>query len=209
MTNEAKQKTLGQAIDEIIDALKSLDEPSRSVAIHAACNHLGIEQAARAPGEGQSRVESSTERDENDRPIQPRQQANDIRHFKELKQPSTALEMACVVAYYLQSVAPAEIRKPTVNAADIDQYFRQGDFPLPKRLGQLLPDAKAAGYFDSVGRGAYKLNPVGHNLVAHRLPRQGGEPPTAVQRNVSKRTVGKKAPRRKAPRKSSGRSKKR
>jgi len=35
-------KTLGTAIDEVINALKDLDEASRPIAIKAACDHLDI-----------------------------------------------------------------------------------------------------------------------------------------------------------------------
>jgi hypothetical protein len=40
-------------------------------------------------------------------------------------------------------------------------------------MQQVLPDAKAAGYFDSVDRGKYKLTRVGYNLVTHSLPKVG------------------------------------
>ena len=95
----------------------------------------------------------------------------DIKTLKNEKQPGSAIEMACIVGYYLQNVAPADEKKPAIKGEDIDQYFRQAGYPLPKAKGQLLVDAKSSGYFDSVGVGAYKLNAVGYNLVAHSLPR--------------------------------------
>lgn len=79
--------------------------------------------------------------------------------------------MACIVAYYLQNIVPAEERKESIAAEDVDKYFRQASYPLPKAKRQLLINAKSSGYFDSAGRGAYKLNAVGYNLVAHSLPR--------------------------------------
>jgi hypothetical protein len=36
-----------------------------------------------------------------------------------------------------------------------------------------LVHTKNAGYIDPAGRGLYRINPVGHNLIAHALPRQG------------------------------------
>jgi len=78
--------------------------------------------------------------------------------------------MACLVAYYLQEHAPDAERKQAITTADIDKYFKQAGFKLPQRSPQLLPDTKSAGYFDSVGRGEYKLNAVGYNLVVHNLP---------------------------------------
>jgi hypothetical protein len=83
--------------------------------------------------------------------------------------------MACLVAYYLQELAPDEEQKQTVSTQDIEKYFKQAGFKLPKALEQILRDAKSSGYFESAGRGEYKLNAVGYNLVAHSLPKNKGE----------------------------------
>lgn len=93
----------------------------------------------------------------------------DIRTLRETKNPSSAVEMAAVVGYYLAELT-GEGRKDNVEASDIERLFKQAGFPLPSRLGNVLPNAAAAGYFDSVERGRYRLNPVGYNLVAHNLP---------------------------------------
>jgi hypothetical protein len=95
----------------------------------------------------------------------------DIRSFKEAKQPGSAREMACVVAYYLEAVASPAERKQEITQVDLEKYFKQAGYPLPKKLGQVLIDAKAAGYFDATDRASYKLNAVGHNLVVHSMPR--------------------------------------
>lgn len=161
------RKTLGQAIDEIVAALDALDEKARPTAIAAACAHLGL--SVPTGDRSQSEIDAAVQP-----PALQQQQSKvtDIRSLKEGKQPSNAIEMACVVAFYLQNEAPAVDRKETINAEDVTKYFKQGAFPLPKRVAQLLVDTKHAGYFDSAERGAYRLNAVGHNLVAHSLPRQ-------------------------------------
>ena len=79
--------------------------------------------------------------------------------------------MACVVAYYLQELAADGERKETISTQDLEKYFKQAGFKLPKVLEQVLSDAKASGYFESAGRGEYRLNAVGYNLVAHSLPK--------------------------------------
>lgn len=78
--------------------------------------------------------------------------------------------MACIVAFYLQEVAPEGEQKESVTTADLQKYFKQAQFALPGDIGQVLKNAKGAGYFDSPARGTYKLNAVGYNLVAHKLP---------------------------------------
>ncbi len=78
--------------------------------------------------------------------------------------------MACVVAYYLTELASADERKDSVSTQDLEKYFKQAGFKLPQKMEQVLPDAKRSGYFETAGRGEYKLNAVGYNLVAHNLP---------------------------------------
>jgi hypothetical protein len=95
-----------------------------------------------------------------------------LKEFTKQKSPRSASEMAAVVAYYLAERAPPAQRKKSVTAADIKTYFKIGDYPLPE-VQFTLPNAKNAGYFDALGGGEYQLNAVGHNLVAHSLPRSG------------------------------------
>jgi hypothetical protein len=51
-----------------------------------------------------------------------------------------------------------------------------------------LTNAKNAGYLDSAGHGAYKINTVGENLVAVTLPGEGSE------RDAKSRAAKKKKP---------------
>ena len=201
MTTDSKGKTLGQAIDEVIAALRDLDETTRSVVMKAACEQLKIPIAsgslveANRSGGGQMGAGLGASGSQQGSPT-----LLDIRTLKERKQPATAQEMACVVAYYLQSVAPQNERKDAIGSAELDKYFRQADYPLPRRIEQLLVDARAAGYFDSAARGTYRLNAVGHNLVAHTLPRQATPARLAAR---SPRRSREMQPRRKAVRRRS------
>lgn len=167
-----EKQSLGQAIDQVIQALEPLDESARKTAIGAVCVHLGIKiadpmSAGRAQPVGgaipqNAVLPAST--------VLPQTTHVDIRSLKAEKKPTSAAQMACLVAYYLQEHAPDSERKQAITTADIDKYFKQAGFKLPQRSAQLLPDTKAAGYFDSGGRGEYKLNAVGYNLVVHNLP---------------------------------------
>jgi hypothetical protein len=106
-----------------------------------------------------------------------------VRDLKEEKQPESSNQMAALVAYYLSELADESERKEAVNTADLEKYFKQAGFKLPRLLPQTLLNATAAGYFDSAGSGLYKLNAVGYNLVAHGLPRSH-----AVVQRKSKRS---------------------
>lgn len=161
--------TLGQSIDQIIEALESLDEQARQTAIDAACAHLGL-QTVNTFTPPQPPANPSPEN--RTPPPADKNNITDIRSLKEQKSPKSASQMACVVAYYLQELAPENERKETVNAKDLEKYFKQAQFKLPKTISQLLPDSKQSGYFDSAsGKGEYSLNAVGYNLVAHGLPK--------------------------------------
>jgi len=94
-----------------------------------------------------------------------------IKTLKEQKQPKSAIEMAAIVAYYLSHIAPEKDRKETITLKDLETQFKIADFKLPTKPQFTLPNTKNAGYLDSAGGGAYKLNPVGYNLVVHSLPR--------------------------------------
>jgi len=164
-----KPKTLGQAIDELIAALSSIDEESRVTAINAACDHLKLDlfrSASPAPAERAPAVSIPGEQAGPSRMV-------DIKSLRAEKQPTSANEMAALVAYYLAELAPEGEGKPEVDTEDMVKYFKQAAFPLPKAPKMLLTNAKNSGYFDSGNAGGYRLNPVGHNLVAHNLPRSG------------------------------------
>jgi hypothetical protein len=117
----------------------------------------------------------------------------DIRSFKEVKQPKSANEMATLVAFYLSELASPAERKQEIDKKDVERYFKLASFRLTSNAGQTLINAKNAGYLDGgSGAGQYKLNPVGYNLVAHRMgidaavPRRG-------PKNTRKKAVKKAA----------------
>jgi hypothetical protein len=188
-------KSFGAAIDEIIAALSAIPESSRLTAIRAACEHLGVdfggtaEFASSNPPIGSS-LPSVPPADTGSIPLTA---VTDIRSLKERKNPANATEMAAVLAYYLQHLAPESERKSHITAADVNKYFIQAGFPLQKRSDQMLVNARAAGYFDSATRGAYTLNPVGHNLVTHSLPRAAGSSSKSSARRPTSKSGAKRS----------------
>jgi hypothetical protein len=97
----------------------------------------------------------------------------DILSLKEDKQPKTAAEMVAVMAFYLAHCAPEGEARDYITADDIKKYFVQAHFELPASHSQTLVNTKNAGYLDPIEKGQYRLNSVGHNLVAHKMPRDG------------------------------------
>jgi hypothetical protein len=119
----------------------------------------------------------------------------DIRSLKEAKQPKSANEMAALVAFYLSEVASQAERKDEIGKADIERYFKLANFKLTANAGQTLVNAKNAGYLDAgSGAGQYKINPVGYNLVAHRMGSAESEPRRRRPKTAPKKN-GKKSAR--------------
>lgn len=171
--SESLKPTLGQAIDLVIGALGAFKATDQQTILRAVYAHLNIS----GPGEGLPTLKKQEEPVRHERPAASPPAAGDsqypgmdIKTFKELKAPSSARQMACVVAYYLAEVVTGSERKEAITTDDIEKYFKQARFVLPKKLEQLLIDCRGAGYFESSARGEYKLTRVGHNLVAHQLP---------------------------------------
>ncbi len=180
---EATPKTLGQAIDAMIQALSGLDGVSQGTAIRSVCEHLKIRlpESVETKPPVHGGVGSTPSRS-------PGVGVADVRALREEKHPSSANEMAAIVAYYLSELALETERKSEVGLEEMIKYFKQANFPLPKQPRMLLANARNAGYFDPAGNGKYRLNPVGYNLVAHNLPRgQAGDSSGAGSRRPKKR----------------------
>jgi hypothetical protein len=181
MTDDAQDRdisklTLGQAIDQVISALGGFKAVDQQTILKAVYAHLNISGPADTAQTG--KPDKRPAREEGVAATPPRAEEGeyagmDIKTFKELKNPSSARQMACVVAYYLAEIATGEERRDVIGTADVEKYFKQGRYALPTKLEQLLIDSKGAGYFESPARGEYKLTRVGHNLVAHQLPAKG------------------------------------
>jgi hypothetical protein len=173
---ETVKLTLGQAIDQVIGALEAFEAADQQTILRAVYAHLGILGPAGAAPADRTHEEPAPEKHVaamRSRTSEDEYAGMDIKTFKERKNPSSARQMACVVAYYLAEIATGDERKRTVTTDDIEKYFKQGRYALPTKLEQLLIDCRAAGYFESTARGEYKLTRVGHNLVAHQLPVKG------------------------------------
>jgi hypothetical protein len=94
----------------------------------------------------------------------------DIRSFVDEKQPKNDVQFAVVAAYFYRFAATESERKDTITSHDLDNAARQARGYGFKKSVQTLSNARNLGYFDSAGRGEFKLNAVGENLVAMTLP---------------------------------------
>jgi hypothetical protein len=190
-----------KAIQEVIAALEPLDEASRTRVIGYAFDRLGIATSGGNAGSRGTALASQREREQRT-PVEPRKTLTDIRALTAEKQPQSANEMAALVGYYLAEMAPDSARKSEVTTNDIKEYFKQGNYPLPSAPEQTLRNAAAAGYFEKLGGGQFRLNPVGHNLVAHSLPRKGESASAPTARKARRPTRARTSTRAKQPKQS-------
>ncbi|WP_234685448.1 hypothetical protein [Bradyrhizobium monzae] len=160
-----------KAISTLMEALTPLDKEAREHALDFVMKRLGISLgAAPAPMQHPGLPTPPTPITPATPPI-PDQPGQDIRSFAALKSPNTMNEKVAVMAYYLAQLAPPAERRDYITPEDIKPYFIQADFELPTATGSMtLTNAKNAGYLNALERGQYRLNSVGHNLVAHKLP---------------------------------------
>lgn len=95
-----------------------------------------------------------------------------IRDLKNEKKPTSANEMAAIVAYYLGNCVPESEKKEFITTKDLETYFKIAEYKLPSQIRFTLNNAKKSGYFDITKEGEYKLNAIGYNLVVHSLPKE-------------------------------------
>jgi hypothetical protein len=162
-----------RAIQAVHDALAPLDAPGRARVLAYVSDALRLELPAGAQQRPRVTVPSVPMPDLESREPATPGRLTDIRSLMETKQPRSAIDMAALVAYYLSEILEGDERRESLETADLEKYFKQAGFKLPGSMRNVLGNAAAAGYFDLVGRGRYKLNPVGWNLVVHNLPADG------------------------------------
>jgi hypothetical protein len=158
------------AIKSLLDTLTPLSQEVRQAVLEYVLKRLDFAPTPISPFSSRSslveRIESSLE------PQRVHEATpTHLKELKEQKKPKSAIEMAVLVAYYLAYVVPVSERKDKISTKDIEAYFKIGGYKLPSRPEFTLGNARNAGYLDLAGRGQYKLNPVGYNLVVHSLPR--------------------------------------
>ena len=174
------------AIEKLISALEPLQADARQRVLGYVFQRLGLATPAVATGLSPAAGSIHGGSFPTSAEPAPSSQIVDIRSFAAQKAPFSQLERTTVVAFYLAEIAPTAERKAEITGADLTKYSKQAGLPAPPNTRQALFSARHAGYLDTAGRGKYKLNAVGYNLVAHNLP--GGGPVAAPTRKRPKQT---------------------
>jgi len=181
-----------QAIQSVISALTPLDEAARTRVLEYVFKRLGLAAAPLSREPARAGVATAVPEPGALSPVA--RGVVDIRSLREEKAPRSANEMAAVVAYYLSELAPLGERTETIGTPEVQKYFKQAGYPLPKVPRVTLANAAHAGYFDSAGTGLYRLNPVGYNLVVHSLPRKAATEARQAPKKRRKTGATKRTP---------------
>ncbi len=112
----------------------------------------------------------------------------DIKSFVAAKAPRSDVQFAAVVAYFYRFEVTQGERKEVIIPNDLQDAGRQArGFGFKKPLAT-LNNAVALGYFDRAGRGEFRLNAVGENLVAMALPGTDASGKQIVRRKKKRST---------------------
>ncbi len=180
-----------KAMQEILASLQNLDDEGRDRVLTYVYSRLGI-TFNRVDTDISFQPQISDKfQSPNTTAYSDTRSLQDIRSLKELKKPSTSVEMAVLVAYYLEELAPDSEKKKEIGTSDITTYFKQAGYALPKIPSMTLVHAKNAGYFESVDRGLFKLNPVGYNLAAYTMGKEGRVAPSPRKSRSKKKIIKK------------------
>jgi hypothetical protein len=181
-----------KAISTVMDALTPLDAEAREHVLEFVVKRLGI-TVVRAPPvppvQGFAPAPPLP-------PGSPPEGLLDIRSFGIQKAPRTLNEKVALMAFFLANHAPPEERRDYITSEDIKPYFTQANFELPTGPANMtLTNAKNAGYLNALERGQYRLNSVGHNLIAHKLPQKdsGAKPARKAVKKPAKNALKKSA----------------
>jgi hypothetical protein len=180
-----------EAVRSVADTLQPFANDDRERIIRWAREKLGMSTST--PAASAARVEASTEAPR-DGAAAGTQTAVDIKKFVTEKAPKSDVQFAATVAYFYQFKSPENQRKESITKEDLVEACRQVDRKRPKVPAQVLVNAYRDGLFDRGGKGSYKLNSVGENLVAMALPGTNGaaKTPKRTRKRGPAKGTGKK-----------------
>lgn len=173
----------------VVEQLKDLSLEDQERVIRWACEKLGISEPAKvAPavhaisGVAIPAVTATA----------TAPGVTDIKSFVEQKNPQTDIHFAVVVAYYYRFLAPE--RKDSITPEDLQEAARLSSRARLTNPTKTTGNAVSAGLLDGAGRGVYKINTVGENLVAIVLPGDVKGNLVVKKKSAKKATAKAKAP---------------
>ena len=123
--------------------------------------------------------------------------SKDIKSFVNERKPKNDVQFAAVTAYFYRFECPEAERTEAIVPKVLDNAGRLVRGYSFKNARQTLDNGVKLGYFDRAGKGAFKLNAVGENLVAMTLPGTAVHAHGSKHRRPKKKAQASKKPKRK------------
>src|SRR5258708_85211 len=174
MSQQSSPTNVFDAAKAIVETLKDMDKQLQVQAIRFACESLSLESPIHPPRSAAASIEPPTRT--NPPPGGQPTHSTDIRQFVETKKPKSDQQFAAVVAYFYRFEVPETTRMETIDPKTLEEAARLAKRKRLSNARMTLTNAKNAGYLDLVGRGDYRINAVGENLVAMALPGSNSDP---------------------------------
>ena len=193
----SQDKDIFDASRDVSNILKSVDSAKRKMVINLALTSLdeGLSDT------GGLNLVNSQKPDFQKYPEAPIQHGNsavqqqatpiNIKSFIEQKKPDSDIHLVTTIAYYYAFEAPEDERKESIGAKDLTEALRQSQQKRFNNPVQVLNNAKKRGLLDSAGRGQFKVNSVGENLVAMVLPDKHAKTSHSTK-TISRKQIKKK-----------------
>jgi hypothetical protein len=160
-----------EAVRAVVDALRAFPADDQRRILRWAQEKLGLPGSSVVP----TQVATATPTEEGGATTATSLRSRDIRTFLQEKRPSSDNEFAAAVAYYFAFEAPDAEKKSEIKASDLQHAARLSGRQRLKRPIVTLHNASKRGYLDKGrGRGSFRINTVGENLVAMTMPGLGG-----------------------------------
>ena len=198
-SKEQSTKGIFDGAGEIAKVLENWSKDDQQRILRLVVEGLGLRDTSAEMLEALERGNKAASRGSAPRP------AMDIRSFVDQKQPKSDVQFATVTAYYHRFEADESKRKDTITADDLQEAARLAQHDRFKEPYVPLQNAAIQGYLDRAGRGEFRINAVGENLVAMALPGGKENGPDVSSRRPAKRTRRRTSAHRKPKRSTSKR----
>jgi len=161
----SKQKDDLEAVRIIADALKDFEKNDQERIIRWACERVGLNSSASlvtttVPQRQPTSVDTGS----------GSTKFSSIKEFIDSEDPRKNTHFAAAVAYYYRFEASEENKKDTIGSGDLIEACRLSGRRRFKEPIVVLNNTVLTGLLDRPGRGSFKINAVGENLVAMGLP---------------------------------------
>lgn len=153
-----------EAVRKLVEILEPFDSVARERILRWSCEKLGMPEVVPASTQKTvAIVEPGAERSAGIGRSTP-----SVRAFVQGKDLNDR-QFAVVAAYFYRFEASADEKKESISAEDLVDACRLAGRKRPARARQTLVNAVIAGLLDKAGRGNYKINSAGENLVVQLI----------------------------------------